>query len=258
MIRPLRAANLTGLEGVAHGFFTREGGQSAGIYASLNCGPGSADRPAAIVENRAHAMASLGLDASALVTAFQVHGCDVTTITHPTDIPPKVDGMVTRVPEIALGILTADCAPVLFADAEAGIIGAAHAGWKGALAGILDQTVAAMVALGARRANIAAAVGPCIGRKSYEVGPEFRDLFLDAEPASAAFFIENESGGRPRFDLGGYAENRLRGLGIGTLSGLGLDTCEDGRFFSYRRSVHRREPDYGRQLSAICLHSTKD
>ncbi|MHA1114355.1 MAG: polyphenol oxidase family protein, partial [Alphaproteobacteria bacterium] len=204
------------LDGVAHGFFTRKGGVSTGIYAALNCGPGSDDDPAAVAENRSRALARLGGNATALVTANQVHGIEVVTVTRPwpSGAPPSADGLVTRGRGIALGVLSADCAPVLLADADAEIIGVAHAGWKGALAGIVEATVAAMAANGAHRVRIRAAIGPCIAQASYEVGAEFAATFAEADPASPAYFIPG-AGDRRMFDLPGYVAARLRRAGIG-------------------------------------------
>ncbi|HEX4368984.1 MAG TPA: peptidoglycan editing factor PgeF [Rhodopila sp.] len=241
--------------GVAHGFFTREGGVSAGIYGSLNCGLGSDDDPAHVAANRARCAGLLGVPPAGLVTAYQVHGIAVAEVTAPwtPGNAPRADAMVTTRRGLALGILTADCTPILLADAKAGVIGAAHAGWKGAKAGVMDAVVAAMVRHGARQADIVAAVGPVIGRESYEVGPEFRQAFLDDDPAAAAFFHDGPRG-RPHFDLPGFVIRRLEMLGLAGIDRIQADTCADaGRFFSYRRSCLNGEPDYGRQLSAIAL-----
>jgi hypothetical protein len=240
---------------VAHGFFTREGGVSGGIYASLNCGLGSGDDKAVVRENRRRALAGLGLAPDRLRTVHQVHGAAVWTIDDPTAPPPKAaDAVATRARGIALGILTADCAPVLLADPEAGVIAAAHAGWKGALTGILEAAVSAMEALGARRKAIAAVVGPCIAQSSYEVGPEFPRPFLDDDSGNDAYFMASPRQGHFQFDLAGYVRARLAGLGLGEIGAIGADTCADERrFFSYRRTCHRREPDYGRQISMIAL-----
>jgi YfiH family protein len=241
---------------IVHGFFTREGGVSRGIYASLNCGFGSADAPEAVAENRARAMAGMGLEAKALVTIYQIHSSRVTTVTRPW-LPadaPEGDAMVTKVGGIALGILAADCVPVLFADAEAKVIGAAHAGWRGALDGVLEATLAAMEALGAARSRISAAIGPSIGRDAYEVGAEFEQRFRDADRANARFFTPSKQPGHFQFDLQGFAAARLKNASVGTIDLLGLCTyAEPRRFFSYRRATHRGEKDYGRNLSAIAL-----
>lgn len=239
-----------------HGFLTRQGGVSEGIYASLNCGYGSSDRRESVTENRARALAFLGLTAAALVTVHQQHTSAVVTVTEGWDVEsrPVADAIVTDRPGYALGILTADCTPVLFADAAAGVIGAAHAGWRGALGGVLEATVAAMAALGASTSRIHAAVGPCIGQASYQVGTEFAASFTAADPGNARFFSPPDADGRPHFDLAGYAGHRLARAGLGRVEVAGLDTCVDEeRFFSFRRTTLRREPDYGRQLSAIAL-----
>ena len=244
------------LHGVRHGFFTRLGGVSGGIYASRNCGYGSADDPANVRRNRAAAMARLELAPAALITAYQVHGTEVATVEGRSDGDPMApaDGLVTRVPNLALGILTADCAPVLFADAAAGVVGCAHAGWRGALAGVIEATVAAMRRLGARNRDIVAAVGPCIGGGSYQVGPEFPEPFLAEDPGAADLFTPAGRDGHWLFDLPGYAARRLDRLGLGAVERISCDTAADeARFFSHRRARLRGEPDYGRQLSAIAV-----
>ncbi len=241
---------------VLHGFFGRRGGVSTGIYSSLNCGPGSNDAPESVAENRSRVMTALGLGADALRTNYQVHGCTVTRIDSrkPWQAPPKADALVTSVPGIALGILTADCAPVLLADAEAGVIGAAHAGWKGALSGVVEATVGEMVRLGARAEHIAAAQGPSIGANSYEVGPDFPNPFLSADPVSEKFFRPSDRAGHHMFDLSGYIELRLVKLGLSAVERMPADTCaEPENFFSYRRATKNGEPDYGRELSVIAL-----
>ncbi|WP_341894199.1 peptidoglycan editing factor PgeF [Ferrovibrio terrae] len=250
-IAPVTAA---GLADLPHGFFTRRGGVSSGLYAQLNCGPGSSDDPAAVQENRRRVAEALGAR-HGLVSLYQVHGRDVVTVDDDYDITqrPKADGLVTRRRGIALGILSADCAPVLFADTAAGVIGACHAGWRGALAGITDATIAAMAALGARPAKIHAAIGPCIGQASYEVSAPFRDEFLIADAGNAAFFAIGRRDGHWQFDLPGYLLQRLQRGGIAA-ENLALDTCSDpDRFFSYRRMTLAKEADYGRQISAIVL-----
>lgn len=250
-IAPLTAA---GLSGMPHGFFTRRGGVSTGLYASLNCGPGSSDDPAAVHENRRRVAASLG-SPHGLVSLYQVHGREVVVVGDDYDIMqrPKADGLVTRRRGIALGILSADCAPLLFADRVAGVIGACHAGWRGALAGISDATIDAMIALGAERRRISAAIGPCIGQASYEVSAPFRDEFLAADAANAGFFATGQRDGHWQFDLPGYLMQRLRQAGV-EAENLGLDTCSDpDHFFSYRRMTLLKEADYGRQVSAIAL-----
>ncbi|MCE2509750.1 MAG: peptidoglycan editing factor PgeF [Alphaproteobacteria bacterium] len=240
---------------VVHAFFTREGGTSDGIYASLNCGPGSNDAPARVAENRRRAMARLGLEPASLATVHQVHGRDVLRVEAPVPAGEgrQADGLVTNRPGIAIGILTADCAPVLLADPEARVIGAAHAGWRGAAAGVVEAVVGEMANLGARPARIHAVIGPCIGAESYEVGPEFPAPFLAADPTHDRFFKQAKAG-RFRFDLAGYVGARLAGLGLGSIASVQADTCADAtRFFSYRRAVLAGEPDYGRALSAIAL-----
>ena len=239
---------------VRHGFLGRQGGVSAGIYASLNCGLGSDDDAAAVRENRARALAAVAADA-ALVTLHQVHSPTVVAVTHAfaDAARPRADAMVTATPALALAILAADCAPVLFADVGAGVIGAAHAGWRPALHGVLSATVEAMVALGARRENIAAAVGPTIGRRSYEVDAGFRARFLADDADHDDFFTDGRIG-HHQFDLEGFIVRRLADAGLTTIAALGLDTyAEPARWFSYRRTTHAGEPDYGRQISMIAL-----
>lgn len=239
-----------------HAFFTRRGGVSEGRYSSMNCGLGSNDAPDRIKENRARAMAQIGLPPEALVTARQVHSARAVVVSNawPESERPEVDGLATRTPGLALGILTADCAPVLFADAEAGVVGAAHAGWRGAQNGILEATISAMETLGAHRTAIIAALGPCIGRYSYEVASDFRNSFIADEPATAALFSPGRSVGRFQFDLAGYVSRRLVTIGIQKLAVLPNDTyAETEFFFSYRRAVLGGGGDYGRQLSTIAL-----
>lgn len=244
--------------GIRHAFYGRRGGVSGGIYNSLNCGLGSRDDPAAVADNRARALAALDMAAGALVTCYQVHGRDVATVTSPwaPDQAPRVDGLVTKTPGVALGILTADCVPVLFFDAADRVVGAAHAGWRGAKVGILEATVAAMAKLGAAPANISAAIGPCIGQASYEVGPEFPAPFLAEDDGNGRFFVPSRRDSRFMFDLAGYAESRLARLGLVRVIRLARDTCsEEVDFFSYRRTTLRGEPDYGRQISIIALEA---
>lgn len=249
-----RSDRLSLVTAVAHGFFGRDGGVSTGIYASLNAGPGSDDDPAAVVENRARIAAAMGVTPDRLVSAHQIHSNLVETVSGPLKGErPKVDALVSRCPNIAITILTADCTPVLLADPTARVIGAAHAGWKGAIGGVLEATVAAMVRLGASPARIVAAIGPCIAQDSYEVGPEFEQTFLDAAPDSARFFVPGD-GDRRHFDLKAFCSSRLRTAGVGVVDVLPDDTCADEvRYFSNRRRNQRGEPDYGRNLSAIRL-----
>ncbi|MCR6630044.1 MAG: peptidoglycan editing factor PgeF [Magnetospirillum sp.] len=241
---------------IRHAFFTREGGVSQGIYASLNCGPGSNDDAAAVAENRARAMAMLDLAPQALVTVHQSHTPDVVVVDGPWSEAgrPVADAMVTVTPGLALGILTADCAPVLLADRRGTVVAAAHAGWKGAVGGVLENTLDKMVALGARKNNLVAAIGPCIGQRSYEVGPDFPAPFLAEEPQNRDFFAPAARDGHFLFDLPGYISRKLSRLGVIDVTRVPADTCRDeARFFSYRRATLRGEPDYGRQLSIIML-----
>jgi polyphenol oxidase len=241
--------------GIRHAFFTRRGGTSGGLFQSLNCGFGSGDAADTVARNRAIAMARLGLSADRLVTCYQVHGSTVITVEHPwpREAAPKADGLVTAVSGIALGILTADCAPILFADMAAGVIGAAHGGWRGALGGIVEATLDCMEGLGAVRTRIRAGIGPCIAQRSYEVGPEFPQRFVE-DASSAAFFVPALRTGHLMFDLPGYIEHRLTRAGVATIERAAHDTVdEDQHFFSYRRACLRGEPAYGRALSAIAL-----
>ncbi len=254
--RYLVADSFASVSHIRHAFFTRDGGISEGIYASLNTGLGSDDEPRAVAENRRRIAATFDLPADALNTVYQVHGKKVVRVDGPWPAsgPPQADAMVADRHGIALGILTADCAPVLFADEDAGVIGAAHAGWKGALSGVLQATIEAMEALGASRKSIAACVGPTIGPLSYEVGPEFPLPFLEADPENECFFAPASRAGHFMFDLPGFAVSVLRAAGIGFVENMVRDTCaEPESFFSYRRATKRGEPDYGRCLSAIAL-----
>lgn len=240
--------------GVRHGFAGRRGGVSSGIFASLNVGLGSSDDRDAVVENRRRVVVAVAPGA-ALVTLHQVHSCTAMTVSgvFPDADRPHADAMVTATPGLALGILTADCAPILLADAGAGVIGAAHSGWKGALGDIAGATVAAMEALGARRDHIRAAIGPCIARASYEIDTAFRNRFLDQDPEHERFFTPGR-GNRHQFDLEGLVAFRLAAAGVRHVAALGIDTYPDaGRWFSYRRTTHAGEPDYGRQMAVIAL-----
>jgi YfiH family protein len=237
-----------------HGFLGRRGGVSTGELAGLNVGYGSHDDREAIAGNRRLAVAAL-LPEAELATVHQIHSAEALHVQRawPQDQRPRADAMVTDTPNLLLGILTADCAPVLFADHRAVVVGAAHAGWRGALAGVTDATIAAMERLGARRENIHAAVGPCIGQPSYEVDEAFRARFLDHDPDNARFFVPGDAG-KPHFDLESYVVHRLLAVGIDEVEALNFDTYSDAdRFYSYRRSTHRGEADYGRQLSAIAI-----
>ena len=237
-----------------HGFLGRRGGISVGDLAGLNVGFGSNDDPEIIEGNRRLAIAAILPEAN-LATVHQVHSAQAVHVQRawPQDERPHADAMVTDTPNLLLGILTADCAPVLFADHQGVVVGAAHAGWRGALAGVTDATIEAMERLGSRRENIHAAVGPCIGQPSYEVDEAFRARFLDADSDNERFFVEGAAG-KPHFDLEAYVIHRLIAAGIGEIEALNLDTYGDSdRFYSYRRATHRREQNYGRQLSAIAL-----
>ncbi|MEZ5779208.1 MAG: peptidoglycan editing factor PgeF [Paracoccaceae bacterium] len=241
------------LQPLHHGFFTRRGGASSGIFAGLNCGHGSSDQTEAVAINRERTARALGVASDALVGVHQVHSADVVTIDGPLATTRRADALVTATPGIALTVLTADCAPVLLADAEAGVIGAAHAGWRGALSGILENTLVAMERSGAERDRIVAVIGPTISQRAYEVGPEFLDTFLTEDPAYSRFF-SGGNGDRVHFDLPGFGLYRLREAGIGRAEWTGHCTYSDpDRFYSYRRSVHRHEADYGRLISAIRL-----
>lgn len=244
------------LNRVAHGFFTRGGGHSTGIFASLNCGLGSGDDSDLVKMNRDVVARALGLTDGRLVTAHQVHSAEVAEVTSvwPLEGRPKVDGLVSRTKGIALGILTADCSPVLFADSEKHIIGCCHAGWKGALSGVTDATVEAMEKLGSDRANIVAVLGPTISQLAYEVGPEFPKLFIEQSASHAVFFKPSGKDGHFMFNLPAYVRQRLQSLGVKSVHDLGQCTYSDeARFFSYRRATHRGETDYGRLVSAIAL-----
>jgi YfiH family protein len=252
MIAPLSAAALD-LKGLRHAFFTRAGGVSEGVYASLNGGVGSADSALAVAENRTRMAAALGVAPERLLVPYQVHSPDVVTVSAPWEARPRCDGVVTATPGLALGVTGADCGMILFADADARVIGAAHAGWKGARDGVVEATVAAMVALGARAGRIVAVLGPCIAQASYEVGAEFVEAFA-GDSGAARHFVASHNAGRSMFDLHGYIGLRAERAGVGEFVDLGLDTyADEGRFFSYRRKTHRVEPDYGRLVSAIAL-----
>jgi len=252
----LQAPSLATLARIRHAFFTRSGGVSQGVYASLNGGVGSNDASEKVAENRTRMAAALGVKPDRLLTAYQIHSPDVVVADEPWthENRPRADAIVTRVPQLAIGVSTADCGPLLFADSEAGVIGAAHAGWRGALTGVIEATIAAMERLGAGRSRIVAALGPTIRQPNYEVGPEFVERFVAADSGNARFFAPAQRDGHAMFDLTGYIADRVRGAGIAQFEDLGLCTyAEPERFFSYRRTTQRGEPDYGRHVNAITL-----
>jgi YfiH family protein len=247
---------LAQLKRVRHAFFTREGGVSDGVYASLNGGLGSGDDPARVTENRRRMAAALGVADGALATAYQIHSPDVVVATHPwtREGRPRADAVVATTPGVAVGVTVADCAPILLAEETAGVVAAVHAGWKGALDGVTDAAVAAMERLGAARPKIIAAIGPLIRQQSYEVGPEFVARFRNADPGNHGYFEPAARPGHALFDLPRYVRHRLLLARVGMIQDLGLDTyADEENFFSYRRSVHRQEPDYGRLVAAIAL-----
>jgi YfiH family protein len=255
MLQPIKARALA-LPGIRHGFFTRAGGVSGDLYASLNCGPGSADAPANVAENRARVARHLGAGRPEVETLYQVHSGNAVSIDAPVaaDARPQADALVTRTPGLVIGVLTADCAPVLLADAAAGVVGAAHAGWRGAVSGVLEAAVAAMEKLGARRNAIVAAIGPAINQVSYEVGPDFEEALLKSCASNGMFLARNNPHDRAHFDLPGFVEMRLKACGVGQVEQQSLCTyANESLFFSFRRSTHRAEPDYGRQISAIVV-----
>ena len=238
---------------VRHGFFTRAGGASSGVFTGLNCGTGSSDQTEVVAINRSRVAEAMGVAHDHLLGVHQIHSANVLHVNRPYTNKPKADGLVTRTPGLALSVLTADCQPVLFADAQAGVIGAAHAGWKGAQAGILEATIDAMVDQGATRDRIHAVIGPTISQRAYEVSPEFLELFLDENPQNSRFFIGG-TGDRVHFDLPGYGLERLRNAGIALAEWTRNCTYYDSdRFYSYRRSVHNKDPDYGRLIATITL-----
>ena len=252
----LQAQSLSRLPGIRHGFFTRSGGVSDGVYESLNGGVGSEDAPAKVAENRARMAASLGVAPDRFLTAYQIHSPTVVVAETPwpSGDRPRADAIVTRTPGLAIGISTADCGPVLLADAQARVIGAAHAGWRGALTGVIEATVAAMEKLGASRARIVAAAGPMIRQPNYEVGQDLIDRFVAVEPNTVRFFKPAKRPGHALFDLPGYVASRLRRAEVAAIEDLGLCTYADAaQFYSYRRATHLAEPDYGRHINAIAL-----
>lgn len=250
----LGSSLLAAVPGVRHAFFTSEGGVSEGVYASLNGGPGSNDDPAKVTENRARMAAQMGVTPDNFLTLHQIHSPDAVVATGPWNgSRPKADALVSNTEGLSIGVTTADCGPVLFVDPRARVIGAAHAGWKGALTGVLESTIDAMEKLGADRSGIVAAIGPLIRQHSYEVGAEFVERFLDADAEYARFFLPGARDGHAMFDLAGLIRLRLENAGILMIDDLGIDTYSDERCFSYRRSVHRKEADYGRHVHAIAL-----
>ena len=253
---PFLSAATLKLAGVAHAFYTRRGGVSDGVYASLNGGVGSRDAPEAVAENLARMAAALGVAADRLAVPYQIHSADALMISDhwDPDARPRCDAVVTTTPGLALGVTGADCGMLLFADSNARVVGAAHAGWKGALTGVVEATVAAMERGGARRSDVAAALGPCIAQASYEVGPEFIAAFAEAGEDTRLFFAPSRKAGHSMFDLKAYIAERVARAGVGRFEDIGLDTYADEElFFSYRRTTHRKEPDYGRLVSAIAL-----
>jgi len=241
------------LSAVRHGFFTRRGGASSGVFDGLNCGYGSTDQSEIVTINRARVADAMAVAQDHLVGVHQVHSARIEVVTAPLTEKSKADGMVTKTPGVALSVLTADCQPVLFADTQAGVIGAAHAGWRGALDGVLHATVEAMESLGAARENITAVIGPCISQRAYEVGPEFFESFIAEDQSFDRFFAQGK-GDRMLFDLPGFGLSRLRDAGVGTAEWTRHCTYSDAdRFYSYRRTTHAKEADYGRLISAIAL-----
>ncbi len=253
----LQSPLLSAVPGLRHAFFTREGGVSRGIYAALNGGTGSSDDPADVAENRRRMAEQMGVVPEHFLSLHQVHSPDAVLATGPWPgaARPKADAIVTSTAGLAIGVTTADCGPILFVEPTARVIGAAHAGWKGALTGVLESTIAAMEQLGAQRDGIIAALGPLIRQDSYEVGPEFVARFIDTDAEYGMFFLPSTREAHAMFDLAGFIRMRLEHAGILMIDDLGLDTYADERFFSYRRSVHRNEPDYGRHVHAIALEA---
>jgi len=253
----LASSLLSAIPGVRHAFFTRDGGVSEGVYAGLNGGLGSNDDPTRVAENRRRMAEQLGVAPSHLVGVHQIHSPDAVVATGPWNgrARPKADAIVTKNEGLAIGVTTADCGPILFVDPKARVIGAAHAGWKGALTGILESTVETMEKLGGERGGMVAAIGPLIRQPSYEVGPEFVERFIEADAGHATFFLPGERDRHAMFDLAGFIRMRLENAGVLVIDDLGIDTYSDERCFSYRRSVHRKEPDYGRHVHAIVLEA---
>ena len=256
MLEPYSADCLTIEPGIRHGFFTRQGGTSRGLYQSLNCGAGSQDDRVSVLQNRARVAQHLGTPHGDVVTLYQIHSATALVVDKPVarDDLPKADALVTKTRGLAIGVLTADCTPVLLADAKAGVVGAAHAGWRGALGGVLEATVTAMESIGAKRANIRAAIGPCISQRAYEVGPEFEAEFLAKDAAFAKFFVRKTRDVKPYFNLPGFVNQKLQSLNLAVVELSAPCTYEnESLFFSFRRSQHKKQPDYGRQISAIVV-----
>lgn len=256
MLQPILAANLAALPGIKHGFFTRPGGVSEGIYTGLNCGLGSSDDASRVLENRRRVSDHLGGAHGSVVTLYQEHGTTALAISAPVDRDhlPKADAVVTNTPGLVIGVLTADCGPLLFADPETKVVAAAHAGWRGAVGGIIESTLAEMERIGAKRSRIVAALGPCISQAAYEVGPEFEVAVLERDPSSGRFFAKPAADAKPHFDLPGYILNRLQNAGVTNIVNEARCThATESLFFSYRRTTQRKEPDYGRQISAIVV-----
>ena len=253
----LQSPLLSAIPGLRHAFFSREGGVSDGIYASLNGGLGSNDDPAAVAENRRRMAEQMGVPPSHFLGVHQSHSPDAAVATGPWQgaSRPRADAIVTRTKGLAIGITAADCGPLLLVDPDARVIGAAHAGWKGALTGIVESTIEAMEKLGAERAGIVAAIGPLIRQPSYEVGNEFVERFMEEDAENTLFFLPAAREGHAMFDLAGFIRARLENAGVLVIDDIGIDTYSDERFFSYRRSVHRKEPDYGRHVHAIVLEA---
>jgi YfiH family protein len=246
---------LSAIPGLRHAFFTREGGVSGGIYAGLNGGLGSSDDPASVAENRRRMAEQMGVSPEHFLSVWQIHSPDAVVVIGPWEgtTRPQADAMITRTEGLAIGVTAADCGPILFVDPSARVIGAAHAGWKGALTGIVESTVDAMEKLGAERSGIVAAIGPLIRQHSYEVGGEFVERFVEYDAENALFFIPSAREGHAMFDLAGFIRTRLENAGVLMIDDTGIDTYSDERFYSYRRSVHRGEPDYGRHVHSIAL-----
>ena len=253
----LESPLLSAVPGLRHAFFSRHGGVSNGVYAGLNGGIGSNDDPANVTENRRRMAEQIGVSPERLLTAYQVHSPEVVVAAAPWDMGsrPRADAIVTRTAGLAIGITAADCGPILLVDPNRRVIGAAHAGWKGALTGIVESTLQAMEKLGAERLNIVAAIGPLIRQHSYEVGGEFVERFIETDAENALFFLPAAREGHAMFDLAGFIRRRLENAGVLVIDDIGIDTYSDERFFSYRRSVHRQESDYGRHVHAIALVS---